>query len=309
MNRVYRSRGLAGALLVAWVATGLVGCDWESGSDAETISGRYGWVNFSGVYRGVSGGVLVTDYTTASADGGGATNSILGETVAAGDGAKTLFTGVLKRRPVIPGTLAISAAGFALVDNGNGGLAGNGRTGTIIYETGAWSVNLAPTALDAGTPIIASYQYGKTGGLGTSGVEAGSSGKAIYSFTVQQDGNVLSIVDNNGATYEGKISSIRTTGAASQDLPDSASAPAAGDTAIASYEASGTSAAGVHVKMVGTFQGVVGGSTETGITLGERIMLGTWIESGTGRTGDINGSASPITTAAGGGGDGGGAAP
>lgn len=283
----------------------LAGCDWEAGSDADTISGRYGWVNFSGVYQASGGGAMVTDYTMNS----DTTNSVLSETVARGDGVTTMFAGVFGRRPVMPGTVRIATAGFALTDDGDGQLSGSGRTGTIVYSTGAWAIDFAPTAPDAGQAIVATYQYAKTGGSGTTGGEPGSSGKVIYAFTVQQDGNQLSIVDNNGATYDGKISSIRTTGAASQDLPDSASAPAIGDTAIASYEASGTSGAGVRVKMVGTFQGVVGGATDTGITLGQRVMLGTWIESGTGKTGEINGSAEPITVATESGGGGGGVAP
>ena len=282
------------------VASTITGCDWEGGSDAETISGRYGWVNFSGVYRGSQGGILVTDYTQ-TADTPATTNRVANERVATAVAGQSVYSGNLRQAGITAGSLTIVAGVYVLTDNGSGGLAGSGRTGTINYGSGAWSINLAGAWPPAGTQITATYTYYLSGTKGTTGADAGTSGKPIYAFTVQQDGNSLSILDNNGATYNGKISSIRSTGGASQDLPDSASAPVTGDQLIGSFEASGQSAAGVEVKMVGTLQGTVGGASDTGITLTDRAMYGTWIESGTGKTGDINGSASPITVSTGGG--------
>ena len=49
---------------VTVLAVGLVGCEWNTGDDAESWSSSFNWVNFSGVYRGAGGGLLVTDYTT-----------------------------------------------------------------------------------------------------------------------------------------------------------------------------------------------------------------------------------------------------
>ncbi len=58
--------------------------------------------------------------------------------------------------------------------------------------------------------------------------------------------------------------------------------PADGDVIVASFEASGVSAAFIPVKIVGTFEGTVLAGVFTG-----RQMDGTWIESG-GKTGNIN---------------------
>jgi hypothetical protein len=92
--------------------------------------------------------------------------------------------------------------------------------------------------------------------------------------------------------YRGKFSSVRTTGGIDQDTAAATQNPSAGTQVIGSFSASGTSAAGIQVKMVGTFQGVVQGGGAA-ISLADRRMYGTWIESG-GKTGDINGEASPI---------------
>ena len=60
--------------------------------------------------------------------------------------------------------------------------------------------------------------------------------------------------------------------------------PADGDSIVANFECSGTSAAYVPVKIVGTLEGTVAAGIFTG-----RTMNGTWIEVG-GKTGDINAS-------------------
>lgn len=48
------------SVLVAVLAIGLVGCDWNTGDDAGSWSSSYNWVNFSGVYRGEDNGPVVT---------------------------------------------------------------------------------------------------------------------------------------------------------------------------------------------------------------------------------------------------------
>ncbi|MCF7837632.1 MAG: hypothetical protein K9N49_03295, partial [Candidatus Marinimicrobia bacterium] len=136
--------------------------------------------------------------------------------------------------------------------------------------------------------ITASYQFFVSGTDPATGPGSGTTGSPIYSFTVFQEGNLLRITDNNGATYEGNFGSVRTTGGADQNDPN----PAGGDQIIAQYTARGTSAAGLTISIAGTFQGVVSGGGES-FSLGDRRMYGTWIEDG-GRNGDVNGQASPI---------------
>jgi len=267
--------GVIGASLLA-------GCEWEGTDQEESVSQRYNWVSFSGVYRAATNGFLVAGF-------GDSENQVTGEIIATGNGATTLFAGILDNRQITRNTLTISASGFALSDNGNGLLFGNGKTGTITYATGAWSINLTPTALDAGSPIRATYQFDAS-------ESAGSSGSPIYSLTVQQNGNSITMVDNNGATYSGTISSITGTGGASGDTPSlTTSSPATGDTVTGSFEVEGRSSSGQSIRIVGTLVGTVVATAATDTTaaslrLNNRSMHGTWIE-GSGETGDIYGVA------------------
>lgn len=72
-------------------------------------------------------------------------------------GTETKFEGNLEFVPVKPGTVAIDMDGVVIKDNGMGGLAGTGVSGTIDYESGAYAVTFtsAPAAGDA----FASYEY------------------------------------------------------------------------------------------------------------------------------------------------------
>lgn len=297
--------GAAAALLVAgWMTSG---CDWQAGSSSETVSDRYNFANFSGVYRAANNGLLISDYTSyPEAGSAGSTNTVTGEVIGSTSAGDSVYSGVLAHANVLDNSVQIQAGVFVLNDDGDGALAGNGKTGTIVYQTGAWSINLAGEWPADGTPITASYRYAVNGSSGsTAGINAdnpGVSGAAIYSFNITQSGNTITIVDNNGATYSGKISTIRSTGGVSSDQASATSPqPADGDTIIASFEASGTSAAGVKVKIVGSLNGLVDYATTGGGTGGSttsaslprlttRTLGGTWIESN-GVTGTINGTA------------------
>jgi hypothetical protein len=306
MNAFRRSLVWA-TLAVGLALIGLVtGCEWTSGGGTEDWSDRYNFLNFSGVYRGLGGGLLVTKYTAGGTPGiPGSTNTVSGEKIATGNGSSTAFAGTLKNKPVIEASITIVAASYNFTDaNGDGVLAGsNGAFGTINYGTGQWTLDFNGVAIDNGTPIVAGYQFVRQGTPAVSGDIKGSTGKAISSFTVEHIGNVVNIVDNNGARYEGKTGDIRSTGGINQDAVSQTppAVPIAGDEFIASFEAEGISSAGLRVKMVGTFQGTITAvrvPTEelTGaLTLGGRTMFGTWIEDG-GVTGDIQGEASPIST-------------
>ncbi|MFO8067888.1 MAG: hypothetical protein R6U11_09940, partial [Bacteroidales bacterium] len=46
----------------------------------------------------------------------------------------------------------------------------------------------------------------------TRSAHPGTTGITIYTFAVQQQGNKLSITDNNGSVYKGKFGSVETTG-------------------------------------------------------------------------------------------------
>jgi hypothetical protein len=281
------SRVIVLLMAMAMAVAVLMGCEWTSGGGVDSWSDAFNWVNFSGVYRGIGGGVLVTDYSTTPGTSG--TTNGASEVVGVGNG-DTTYIGSLGHESVVPGSLTITAGSFVLKDNGSGVLSGSGRTGGISYGTGSWSIDLKGAPLASGEKIIATYQYVIAGTSGSGSAGSGASRITIYSFTVQQQGQNITIVDNNGSTYEGDFSNIRSTGGSDQD---NQTTPSAGDSVIGSFKASGVSAAGFNVEIVGTFQGVVGVGTGNSFYLGNRQIFGTWIEDG-GRTGDINGESSPI---------------
>ena len=313
---------------IAWVgvlttvlAIGLVGCEWETGSGADSWSSSFNWVNFSGTYRSAAGGLLVTDYTTTPSTPG-STNvlTVAGESQGSFSAGQTAFSGQLDNGNIVPGSASIflyNSEGTlrTLTDNGNRVLTSGSDSGTIDYVSGAWSINfnaLNPVTQDGRIRANYSYQISNSGGAG-SGARPGSTG-SIYSFVVVHEGQNLTLTDSNGAIYEGKISEIRSaSGAQNTDIGqvgddetanDNVSQrakytyyesplPEDGDVIIASFDCTGISEAGIPVRITGVFQGTVA----TGVFTG-RTMSGTWIEATTGKTGDINGQTTslPITT-------------
>ncbi len=267
----------AGVLLMA-------GChDWSSGGSS-AWSSRYNWANFSGVYRaiddptGAASGPLVTNYTDRREQSG---NRIT-EHFATGDGARTLFTGGLRSRQITPDTVTVTTPNLVMRDDGGGNLAGNGSTGTITYGNGFLTLNFEnPPA--AGVRINVSYQFDSPTHLSRSGV----TGATIHSFSVEQTGERLVITDNNGAVYEGNMGRVASTsgaaGTVGGDEDEGVGEPITG-TVIAQFQASGVSAAGVEVRMTGSFTAdAAAGQLEN------RTIRGTWIEAG-GKTGEINGA-------------------
>ena len=288
-------------MVMAALAAGLVGCEWSTGEDATSWSSAYDWVNFSGVYRGLGGGLLVTDYTTTPSIPG--VTNVYTRTESGGTMPKqdTAASGSMSHRPVVPGSVMITVGNATLSDPAKDGkLTGNG-SGNVNYDGGTWNIVLDPEMADwdKANPISVTYSYTvATDGSTSGGAESGATRVSVYSFNVNHTGQNLSIVDNNGATFSGKISQIRSlSGAQNTDIPQvsgdetahrakatyyESELPADGDVIVASFEASGVSAAFIPVKIVGTFEGTVLAGVFTG-----RQMDGTWIESG-GKTGNIN---------------------
>ena len=301
---------------VAALSAGIMGCNWETGNDAASWSSSYNWVNFSGVYRSASGGLLVTDYTTTpSAPGSTNVLAVSGEAQGSFTVYQTAFSGKLKNGNVVPGSAAITlynksgTAILTIADNGNRVLTSGTQNGTIDYVSGSWSITFSAGMGPAEAGYIrASYSYYVSNdGTAGSGAVAGSTGKSIYSFSVTHQGQNLTFVDNNGCTYAGKISQIRSlSGAENTDIEQvsgdeqsqkslskityyESDLPADGDAIVANFEVSGVSAAMMQVTIVGTFEGTVASGVFTG-----RLLKGTWIELG-GKTGDINGQTTSVT--------------
>lgn len=298
--------------ICAALVAGLVGCEWNTGEDATSWSSSYNWVNFSGTYRGATGGLLVTDYTTTpSIPGVTNTIAVANETQGSFVAGQTALSGQLRHGNVVPGSVVITLYGpggilRSFADNGSGVL-GTGQ-GNVQYVSGSWNLDLATEFPTVSGSVRGNYSYTvSNAGSAGSGAESGATSVSIYSFNVTHSGQNLTIVDNNGATFSGKISQIRSTsGAENTDIPQvsddeqahrakatyyESELPADGDSIIANFEVSGISAAYIPVKIVGTLEGTVAAGVFTG-----RAMNGTWIEAG-GKTGDINATTDPVVIA------------
>jgi hypothetical protein len=303
------------ALIGMWVAVlavGIMGCNWETGEDATSWSSSYNWVNFSGSYRGVGGGLLVTDYTSTPTIPG--VTNIYSATESGGSmpARGTKASGKVSHGSIVPGSVMITVGSNAtLSDSTKDGQLGGDGTGGVDYEGGTWSIEIdaATVDFDKANSIKVSYSYiVSRDGSSSSGARPGSTG-SIYSFQILHEGQHLTFTDNNGATYTGFISEIRSSsGAQNTDINQvggdetandtskltyyESPLPANGDIIIATFECTGRSAALRNVKIVGTLHGAVAAGNFT-----SRRLDGTWIEM-PGKTGDINGQTEtiPITT-------------
>lgn len=78
--------------------------------------------------------------------------------------ATKMYSGTLSYYPVIQNAITITASGESFVDDGGGVLSGNASpagSGTIDYDTGAWTITLG-TDLTATAEMTASYYSGDT---------------------------------------------------------------------------------------------------------------------------------------------------
>lgn len=301
--------------LIALLGVGMAGCEWSGGGDSNSWNDTGTLANFNGTYHG-NGNYLVSAYSVSSvATGSGPIYSdVNGEGAGSAALGNTTFSGSTANRPIRPGsvTLVLSGDLGSFRDNGSGALSGQyhtrsgdsflyNATGTVDYNNGQWTLTLqsgAPLGQDATFSISYSYSSGSGSGSGSSIGSAGSSGVTIYSFTVQQAGNKIKIIDNNGSIYQGSMGEMRTTG--NLGTGSTGATFVNGDQVIAPFSASGRSAAGMNVNMTGNFQGTVQGVTTvsersgstivrtTSMALSNRRIIGTWIEDG-GKTGDISG--------------------
>jgi hypothetical protein len=263
-----------------------------------TLTGNRDGASGSIAYSSGAWSITIPDESTS----GGETVD-RSEAIAQGNASAREFSGILSGQPVVAGTLRISAGGYNLTDDGSGSLSGNdGSSGSITYQTGSWSISLpAPipgqtveasyqftesssTMID-GEDITATYQYGE--GVTANNSEPGSSGGIkIYSFTVFQEGNVLTIRDNTGAEYHGSFGSVRS------NVGMENGQPVDGDMINAQFTADGVSAAGVRVDIAGTFYASVVEEGESWHMTGRRLE-GTWVEEN-GTQGDIYGQAASV---------------
>ncbi|MDD5706939.1 MAG: hypothetical protein PHR35_13535, partial [Kiritimatiellae bacterium] len=222
------------------------GCEWSGSGDEDSWDDSYSWVNFSGTYR-LYNVVDPEDESTSNqiqvtGEGQGVT------------GATDTYSGTLAHRPVVAGSVTINIGGTTFTDDGTGSLSG-GQGGSINWGTGAWNAKTSGTPPVSGVGITATYKY-----LVSSTVVAG--GSPITSLTVNQQGNLINIRDNNGAAYSGRV-----TGAS---VPEDGRS-AASNIRMVFYASSGKS------KINGTLAGDWSGTGEgTSGTLANRQLEGTY---------------------------------
>lgn len=299
---------------VAVLSVGLTGCEWSGGGDDNSWNDSGTIANFNGNYH-ANGGYLVSDYT---ASGGTTTSTTAGQLNVSDENKGTIsgtsFAGQCSMTPVKPGSFRLNISGGAdgqFTDNGSGALSGSFNigggvmqpaSGALNYDNGSYGINLGVLGSTVvGRTVTITYTVlTAVGGTTTTTTSStpGSSGVSIIAFNVQQSGSKLKIIDNNGSVYEGSFGDMRTTGNLGSGSQGGTFVN--GDEVIASFSASGKSAAGVYVNLTGNFQGTVQGVstvttkegsstvTTTSMALSDRRIIGTWIEDG-GKTGSISG--------------------
>ncbi|MDA0321550.1 MAG: hypothetical protein O2923_02380 [Verrucomicrobia bacterium] len=300
--------GSLGALLAAIIA--MVGCEgWESGSDVFTWDDSFAFANFNGLYRPVDSSTIVFGFSaqssfTSDTNATPTTIENAETTLAQGDGSSIFFAssdeGFIMSPVVLASSVTIDAGGFEMQDDGEGNLsADDGSTGTIDYTTGGWTLSfVAPPA--NGVQIIATYTFSPSGVIGTSG--SGGSGSGIdpdtapgsddalptsgniVTFILRQTGNLLTIIDSNGDSYNGQMESLDfTRSSANPNITIATDGPIVGQATMHGVSQ------GVGVTMFLTLNGTLFQDN-----FADRIIQGTWVQED-GRTADIFGAAPTVT--------------
>jgi len=265
------------------------GCEgWQFGGAADSWNESGGWGDVSGLYLGAAGDYLVSNYSnlipasTNAITTNAASMHDIGTTV----NGQTAYSGQITELPLVPGSITffVGAPAVTLVGDASGTLDGGANgSGTINYDTGAYSITLTAAPV-GGQPIQAVFSSTSGGEVNSGGGMNPGGSSIITAFNVEQSGNHLKIIDNNGSIYQGQLGLNSTNSLGGTNMTALS--------ATYSFEASGVSAAGFNVEMVGTFlaSGNIGGSAISNvniITIGT-VMEGTWLEQG-GKVGHIHG--------------------
>lgn len=277
--------GAAAALLAAT----LVGCDWGGVSSEESWNDAYAWANFSGTYKLVTEVIVPEDDDTGSGDADSNDNfsnypdKDHSVTVAnintAGDFEFTVPRGDYSIKPrsvtvTLHGKLNMGTAQeedgrITLKDNGSGKLLYGGNAehtynGEVEYITG--KINGSSGALYVEYAEVTYSYYYKAGSSASisSDSSSGSASSPITWLNVTQKGNLLTLQDNDGRTYSGKI-----TGASCPDA-DAGGYVTAGHIRF-SFEATCTANSAITIS--GSLSGNWSGAqNETSGTISDRTM-------------------------------------
>lgn len=274
MKSVFRF-GAAAAVIAAT----LVGCDWGGVSSSESWNDAYAWANFSGTYKLVT--AVVPSVDTSEGENAGLDKVKHEENFNISLGSnKHNYQIANFGKGIVPGSVTVvifknnGKQAYEYTDDGNGTLiyAANpqltGVSGTIKYDNGRITLNWDIQSIVSGT--VAYSYYAVPGAVSTpSGSEASN---PITWLNVTQKGNLLTLQDNDGRVYSGKI-----TGASCPDA-DAAGYVTAGHIRF-SFEATCTSNA--KYKISGSLSGNWSGAqNETSGTISDRTIDGSFVNGG-----------------------------
>ena len=320
--------GLFGALATC-LLVGVVGCEWDSSSDGNSWNDAYSWVNFSGVYRGING-PLIKNFTAGGPNinppptpgpGLGIPIVVNNENGGTAPAFQTIITGALVNRPgIVDGSVTIvfnptvpNGSSGSFTDSG-GVLTGSVNlvgpddttaqpaTGTINYDTGAWTLNLTSPGLLSECAIRANYVYNAEVVQEPTEPEPDPSDPSnpwddIYTMRVDQLGNKLSFIDSKNGRYEGVLTGVSNTGGDSTGQT--------GGQIEALFEVNGNTSDGRPITITGSFTGLYiaagedsDSTTESASTTGflnNRVVQAMWVEQNDGSTAEMVGQAIAIS--------------
>ncbi|MBN2301785.1 MAG: hypothetical protein JXN60_04635 [Lentisphaerae bacterium] len=305
------------------------GCEWEGISEEDAYGeawlSKFGWVAFSGMYRGAgpSGYLVALHAYTAGTDLEEDTSSeddddddddivpVVGEFDFIAGAFHTTLSGTVTYGPsMIPGSLTIvmtpvdpnaSLSGGNFRDNGNGTLTGSfnlagpdtpeySGSGTIDYNTGVWTLLLVEPGFVVDMIVTLSYSHEEGGEAVVPQTPTATTGGA----TALEPGNsgdpiYTMYVEQNGnqLTFTDSSDAVYTGTLSRISTTGGNADGTSSDEVIAQFTVTGVSASGANVKIKGTFSGIYNASAGT---LDNRILQGIWSE--TGRTGDVLAQAS-----------------
>jgi len=190
-------------------------------------------------------------------------------------GGTSAFSGNFQHGQVTPGSVTIFAGDYVFVDDGLGLLStSDGKTGTIVYSTGAWSINLGGIAISG--DVTASYAY-----TINQPFEPGNTGTPVVTLTISQVGNKLTIYDSLGRRFDGTIGVANGSGGNTQPTSEND---------YSSQVMAQFTAYNDDIEIVGTLTGLYS-SDEPGV-LFDRTIQAVWIEPTV--QGDVNGTAGSL---------------
>lgn len=184
---------LAAATVVC--AAVLTGCDWGGVGSEESWNDSFAWANFTGNYK------LVVPVTSVDAESAVPIHNVSRRIN--WDFDKNGGVVSVGQKDLVPGTVSLSVSGptsISYSDNGQGKLVASPKSygeATVSYTTGA--INIDTANINPGAHTL-SFIFGFYGNAVT-----GASGGEITWINLTQKGHVLTMKDNKGVVYNGKI--------------------------------------------------------------------------------------------------------